>query len=353
MEWGLRSYGAGEGELGSEETMEDYLDNMMKWVKETYRVLKPTGSFILNMGDCFVGSGGGGTTESTMNPNHREAPPRGKDWNAIKGKGTRDWKANCSPTSVARGNLGGIYKTKQLLAVSHFAYCKIITETDFVCRGVHIWVKPNVPSPIRSRLKHSHEYLYWFVKDADEYYFDEKPWMKKMKKIGASQHGNKTPACYEQLGVSPTSCFRKEKRSNDEQLRYMRSKANGSLDYKNNPKSSGECPAGSFHAYVEETIEHSWRVVPVGAKQSGFELAGKQASEHVAPYPENLIRPYIKSLCPDNGIVLDPFLGSGTTMRVALEEGRNCIGIELSEKSIAYCKKRLNWKGGLNIDYEG
>ena len=97
----------------------------------------------------------------------------------------------------------------------------------------------------------------------------------------------------------------------------------------------------------QETIEHSWRIIPVGAKQSGFELAGKKASEHIAPYPEELIRPYIKSMVPHRGTVLDCFLGSGTTMRVALEEGRNCIGIELNEKSINYAKKRVNFGAGL------
>jgi site-specific DNA-methyltransferase (adenine-specific) len=318
--WGLRAYNAGEGELGTEPTMEKYLDNTLVWVKEVFRILKPTGSFVLNIGDCFCGSGGGGTSKSDIDPNNRDDTPRGR---------FKELKI-------------GLYKPKQLLSVSSFAYCRIVSETEFVCRGEHIWAKPNVPSPIRSRLKHSHEKLFWFVKDADKYYFDEKPWMKPINGQENNQkrmNGSRPLAAADMLKLSPSSCFRPKPRNETSN--------SGENDQSAIPGKRG-CGMDNV-----ETIEHSWRVVPVGAKQSGFELAGKQASEHVAPYPEELIRPYIKSLAPLDGMVLDPFLGSGTTMRVALEEKRNCTGIELSEKSIAYCKKRLNWKQGLGIDYDG
>jgi len=338
----LRSYGVGEAELGAEPTMEAYLDNTMKWVKEVWRVLKPTGSFVLNIGDSFVASGGRkGTTETGVCSSNRNTP------------------------HATNFKYHGFYKPKQLLSVSSFAYCRIVSETDFVCRGEHIWAKPNVPSPIRSRLKHSHEKLFWFVKDADRYYFDSKAWMKQ---IAAS-----TPARMERahLTVRPqsgydgehrlkpntrnaaltpwsnTSCF-KEIRQN------MKGKEKDSPHADNIKLSGSSCfRSGRGEDYLEqkETIEHSWRIVPVGAKQSGFELNGKIASEHIAPYPENLIEPYIKSLCPEDGVVLDPFLGSGTTMRVAMENMRSAIGCELSEKSVAYAKKRLNWGAGLGTEY--
>ena len=322
--WGLRSYQAGDGELGSEPTMEKYLDNLMGWTKEVFRVLKPSGSFVLNLGDCFIGNnryGEHNPEEGRTTPMHRGRAP---DWQTLEAKGTRDWKANSTPNADSVGRLGGIYKTKQLLAVSHFAYCRIVSETDFVCRGVHIWAKPNVPSPIRSRLKHSHEYLYWFVKDADKYYFDEKPWLKEERETSKTRCEGKWAQDANFAGginLSPTSSFRH------------------AGDKAKHPAKDGK------------VIEHSWRVVPVGAKQNGFELAGKQQSEHVAPYPENLVRPYIKSLAPFDGTVLDPFAGSFTTARICVEERRDSINIELSEASIRYAKRRLNWGHGLNIDY--
>jgi DNA modification methylase len=51
---------------------------------------------------------------------------------------------------------------------------------------------------------------------------------------------------------------------------------------------------------------------------------------HYAPYPRELVRRCIAAGCPDNGTVLDPFVGGGTTMAVALEEKRHAVGVELN-----------------------
>jgi len=54
---------------------------------------------------------------------------------------------------------------------------------------------------------------------------------------------------------------------------------------------------------------------------------------HFAPYPEHLILPCILATCPEDGVVLDPFCGSGTTGATALKNKRHFIGIELVESS--------------------
>ena len=74
---------------------------------------------------------------------------------------------------------------------------------------------------------------------------------------------------------------------------------------------------------------------------------------HCAAFPPALAETCIKCSCPEGGLVLDPFLGSGTTMRVAMEEGRDSMGIELNGSYVAYAKKRLNWGMGLNVEYRG
>jgi DNA modification methylase len=51
---------------------------------------------------------------------------------------------------------------------------------------------------------------------------------------------------------------------------------------------------------------------------------------HFATYPPKLIEPCILAGCPKDGIVLDPFMGSGTTAMVALQNSRNYIGFELN-----------------------
>ena len=49
-----------------------------------------------------------------------------------------------------------------------------------------------------------------------------------------------------------------------------------------------------------------------------------------APFPDELVQRCLSIGCPEGGVVLDPFVGSGTTMRVALSSGRSAIGIELN-----------------------
>jgi len=67
------------------------------------------------------------------------------------------------------------------------------------------------------------------------------------------------------------------------------------------------------------------------------EVRGK----HFATFPEKLVEPMIKAGCPLNGIVLDPFMGSGTTGVVAKKLGRNFIGIEISPDYVKIAEERI------------
>lgn len=62
---------------------------------------------------------------------------------------------------------------------------------------------------------------------------------------------------------------------------------------------------------------------------------------HFATFPPDLIRPCVRAGCPVGGVVLDPFAGAGTTGLVALEEGRNFIGIELNPDYCKMAEKRI------------
>jgi DNA modification methylase len=340
--WGLRDYGV-DGQLGAEPTMDAYLDNTLKWVNEVFRVLKPTGSFVLNLGGVYYGSWGGGYS---------------KDRHAMRGDQENQPYGVLGLKNAAR--TARYYQAKQFLDVAAFAYCRIISETGFVCRNRGVWCKPNVPSPIRSRLKQSWESMDWYVKNPEDYYFDKRPWMQSRSvdskaRDGRARLGNRPQSGYDgehrlklnDLHAGPNYRHRPGReftRSNEEQLRYMRARAKGEAPPPKEKFRETAFPNGSFHAYAEETIEHAWRIVPVGEKQKGFEVEGKQPQLHVAPYPEALIKPWVESLCPQGGAVLDPFLGSGTSMKVARDLSRSCIGIELNPDYAAYAEKRC----GLN-----
>lgn len=61
-----------------------------------------------------------------------------------------------------------------------------------------------------------------------------------------------------------------------------------------------------------------------------WDIPQESLKEHVASYPERLVQIPLLASCPTDGIVLDPFMGSGTTGRVARKHGRNFVGFELN-----------------------
>ena len=65
------------------------------------------------------------------------------------------------------------------------------------------------------------------------------------------------------------------------------------------------------------------------------------AHENEAPFPEKLAEFFIRSFCPPGGVVLDPFVGSGTTPAVAVMHGRNAIGIDIRQDQIDLSTRRI------------
>lgn len=84
-------------------------------------------------------------------------------------------------------------------------------------------------------------------------------------------------------------------------------------------------------------------VHPLGrAQRCVWSIATRPFFEsHFATYPPDLIKTPITAGCPKGGIVLDPFIGSGTTAVVARQLGRDFIGIDLNPEYVALAKRRL------------
>ena len=79
----------------------------------------------------------------------------------------------------------------------------------------------------------------------------------------------------------------------------------------------------------------------------------QKREKHYAPYPEDLCRIPILATCPENGIVLDPFCGTGTTNKVAYDLNRKSVGIDMSEAYLKLAKGRVTQlKLALNGCYE-
>lgn len=79
----------------------------------------------------------------------------------------------------------------------------------------------------------------------------------------------------------------------------------------------------------------------VSLKVGGGHMGSPLAHENEAPFPEKLAAWFILSCCPPDGIVLDPFCGSGTTLRVAKDCGRQGIGIDIRESQCELTARRL------------
>lgn len=83
-----------------------------------------------------------------------------------------------------------------------------------------------------------------------------------------------------------------------------------------------------------------WQIAKV---TSGEGRASKERTAHPAQFPRDLCERAIKGFAPHHGIVLDPFLGSGSSAETALRSGRYCIGFELREDYCEIAAERLKW----------
>lgn len=157
-----------------------------------------------------------------------------------------------------------------------------------------IWHKPNpMPESVTDRCTKSHEYIFLLTKN-QKYYYDSESIKDKAKK----------------------------------QVWVARDRAGG----KYHKEGTGLQPHSGLEKPYDKANKRSvWTVTTNPFKGA-----------HFAVYPENLIAPCIKAGCPEGGIVLDPFMGAGTTAVVAKKLNRNYIGIELNPEYIAIANKRID-----------
>lgn len=149
----LRSYLPGEHELksfeiGSEPTLKEYIDNLVTVFAEVWRVLKPTGTVWLNIGDSYA---------SAWSVNRRNVEGQGS-----LPDGTR--KSRLDRTSSG-------FKEKDLMMVPHRAAIAL-QDWGWWVRNDNVWTKPNaMPESVRDRCTRNHEYIFQLTK-SEKYYFN-------------------------------------------------------------------------------------------------------------------------------------------------------------------------------------
>lgn len=211
--------------------------------------------------------------------------------------GTGDKKGYKDPKYKEGRNGQDISLTKKLSPKSLLGIPErfVITMTDsgWIRRNTVIWHKPNcMPSSAKDRFTIDFEYLYFFTK-SPKYYFETQ---------------------YESLSNNSDVKYRQELRKNKQY--------NSKQPYKDN---------------LPKSFDFEKRL-----KRAAWSIPTKPFPEaHFAVFPEKLVETPIKACCPSNGVVLDPFMGSGTVGVAALKQNKNYVGIELSKEYIEIAEKRL------------
>ena len=144
--YGKRDYGV-DGQLGLEEHPQRYIDKLIEVFREAKRILKPTGSLWVNIGDTYWSGKGRSHGIDTKQKNRRFDRPQDK-------RGQGPW---CVP--------------KQLLLIPH-RFAIAMQDEGWVVRNDNIWYKPApIPDPVEDRCSLAHEYVFHFVKRR-KYYFN-------------------------------------------------------------------------------------------------------------------------------------------------------------------------------------
>lgn len=267
--WGLRDYGHDE-QLGSEKHFKDFVNNLCNVFDEVKRVLKPSGTCFVNLGDTFSSD-----TKGTGGPSDKQLSNKGSRYEAKKFDTEIPNKCLC-------------------LVPERFAIEMI--DRGWTIRNQIIWHKPNqMPSSAKDRFTVDFEKVFFFVKQPTDYYFEQ------------------------QLEKSIWAEF--DKRS----------------EVKGGVKSNGKTASGNYAtnkvAYTEGGMRNVRTVWTVNTEPS--------TEAHFATYPQRLVERMLKAGCPENGIVLDPFFGSGTTGVYARKVNRNFVGIELNPEYVKIAENRL------------
>ena len=264
--YGLRDYGH-EGQIGLEETPEEYIKAMVEVFHCVWDVLEDDGTLWLNIGDSYCNSNG----FARASPEYQR-------------EGRNNMPAN--DRKLDKLHETGL-KTKDLIGIPWMLAFALRADGWYLRQDI-IWHKPNpMPESVQDRRTKAHEYIFLMSK-SQKYYYD-------------------------------ADAIKEQSTSKSEGIRFGGNKYGDDDDPKFATKS------GNVSKEYDKANKRSvWTVT-----------TKPYAGAHFAVFPSDLIEPCILAGAPVGGIVLDPFMGSGTTAQVAQNLGRQYIGCELNPD---YCQ---------------
>jgi len=300
--WGLRDYNVA-GQLGIEESPDEYVRKIVEIFREVKRVLKNDGTIWLNLGDSYSGSGKG-----------------------LYGNG----KSHGTEGKKQKSNIGSVgvlcsarprhcqLKSKNLVGIP-WRVAFALQADGWYLRSDIIWSKPNpMPESITDRPTRAHEYLFLLAK-SKRYFYD----VDAIKEKAITEVDNKS---HQSFGVPNGKVDR---------ILGKRRKESG----KRWKRTMGRCGTG-FKGHSGDRLADGTTYV-LRNKRSVWEIATQPHPAHVATFPEKLVEPCVLAGCPEGEVVCDPFAGSGVTGFVARRLGRKVVLIDLKEEYCMMMVKRL------------
>ena len=277
--WGLRDYGV-SGQIGLEDTPDLYVATLVGVFREVRRVLRDDGTVWLNLGDSYFGANWRGSVAIGT----KQATNRGAN-------GSQHSLHSFRQTWASITDL----KPKDLIGIP-WKVALALQADGWWLRSDIVWNKPNpMPESVLDRPTRSHEYIFLLAKSAT-YYYDADAIREPMAEASESR--------YAYAFGGP----------------------------KNVALKNGDKPT----ALVGDRTMTDGR-----NKRSVWTVNAEPTPEaHFATFPRKLIEPCILAGSRIGDLVFDPFIGSGTTGKVAERLGRQWVGLELSSEYIEIAKNR-------------
>ena len=278
--YGLRDYHKKE-QIGREKTVEEYLERLVAVFREVRRVLKKDGTCFLVLGDSYAGTS---SKKEQRDPKY----PKGR---------------NGQDLSITQKVAG--YKSKDLMGIP-WRLALLLREDGFYLRSDIIWHKENaMPEACRDRPTRSYEHIFLLSK-SPKYYYDYEQMAEPMKEVSKKRYVR---------GRKPDN-------------KYLKENSGAKLQKINEARKYGEYKGDNIPQFRNK--RDIWTINTTSFR-----------GNHYAAFPPKLVEICMLAGCPKGGVILDPFIGSGTVGFVALMQDRNYIGIELNEEYVNLARKRI------------
>lgn len=317
--WALRDYKVA-GQIGLEDSPEEFVDRVVQVFQDVKRVLRPDGTLWINLGDSYNAQAG--------QQNLRQSIAT-----------TRGGGVKCStPNYRLKKKLNGALKPKDLVGIPWMVAFALRADGWYL-RSEIIWAKPNpMPESVTDRPTKAHETVFLFSKSS-RYFYNADAVREPLKDASIARLSQEN--LINQQGSD---------RANGG------AKTNGRMKavLKNLPAAQANIRAlrnrqrgKSWNDHKEDGVRGN-RIAekfsnPLGAnRKTVWNIPTQPYSKaHFATFPEELPEICIKAGSPAGGLVLDPFCGSGTTGKVSVGLGRRFIGIDLNKEYLELAKDRI------------